>query len=150
MDKPNKPKRRSSTLKKTRQNYLAGGLILIALFWSVLYLPNLRTSPPWYGDEILTLDIGKSLIRGEMVNRAMYCTFASFNYNYQPAFAFFVGLGSSLTEGDILGGRRETRAGFCGGRGVSYERCVAKQTSGSWWRSWRPWGPSLARRARCF
>ena len=105
MDKPNKPKRRSSTLKKTRQNYLAGGLILIALFWSVLYLPNLRTSPPWYGDEILTLDIGKSLIRGEMVNRAMYCTFASFNYNYQPAFAFFVGLGSSLTEGDILGGR---------------------------------------------
>lgn len=105
MNKPNKPKRLSFNLKKTRQNYLAGGLILIALFWSVLYLPNLRTSPPWYGDEILTLDIGKSLIRGEMVNRAMYCTFASFNYNYQPAFAFFVGLCSSLTNGDILGGR---------------------------------------------
>ena len=81
MNKPNKPKRLSFNIKKTRQNYLAGGLILIGLFWSILYLPNLRTSPPWYGDEILTLDIGKSLIMGEMVNRAMYCTFASFNYN---------------------------------------------------------------------
>ena len=105
MNKPNKPKRRSSNFKKTRRNYLAGGLILIALFWSVLYLPNLRTSPPWYGDEILTLDIGKSLVRGEMANRALPCTFVSVNYNYQPAFAFVVGLGSWLTGGDIVGGR---------------------------------------------
>ena len=40
---------------------MVAGLGLVTLLWSILYLPNLRTSPPWYGDEILTLDIGKAL-----------------------------------------------------------------------------------------
>lgn len=84
---------------------MAWGLGLITLLWAILYLPNLRTSPPWYGDEILTLDIGKALSRGELVNRAVYCTFNSPTYNYQPGFAWCVGWFSRLTEGDILGGR---------------------------------------------
>ena len=84
---------------------MACGLGLITLLWAILYLPNLRTSPPWYGDEILTLDIGKALSRGELVNRAVYCTFNSPTYNYQPGFAWCVGWFSSLTQGDILGGR---------------------------------------------
>jgi len=88
-----------------RRRYLGGGLLIITIVWSLLYLPNLRISPPWYGDEILTLDIGKSLTRGEAANRAVYCTFNSPTYNYQPGFAWCVGWLSRLTHGDILGGR---------------------------------------------
>lgn len=105
MNKPNKSERITLRLKQAKRRSFVAGLCLITLFWSVLYLPNLRTLPSWYGDEVLTLDIGKALLKGEMANRALYCTFASFNYNYQPAFAYLVGLASSLTAGDILGGR---------------------------------------------
>lgn len=78
---------------------------MITTLWALLYLPNLRTSPPWYGDEILTLDIGKAMTRGELANRAVYCTFNSPTYNYQPGFAWCVGWFSRLTQGDIVGGR---------------------------------------------
>ena len=105
MNKPNKSERITLRLKQAKRRSFVAGLCLITLFWSVLYLPNLRTLPSWYGDEVLTLDIGKALLKGEMANRALHCTFASFNYNYQPAFAYLVGLASSLTAGDILGGR---------------------------------------------
>lgn len=81
------------------------GLGILTLLWAVLYLPNLRTSPPWYGDEILTLNIGKALSQGEFANRAVYCTFNSPTYNYQPGFAWCVGWFSRITQGDILGGR---------------------------------------------
>jgi len=95
----------SDQRKKIRRNaFLLGGL-LILIFWILLYLPNLRTAPNWYGDEILTLDIGKSLTHGELANRALYCTFFSPTYNYQPEFAFITGLFSWVTGGDILGGR---------------------------------------------
>jgi hypothetical protein len=78
---------------------------MICLFWALLYLPNLRTAPNWYGDEILTLDIGKSLAHGELANRALYCTFYAPDYPYQPEYAFITGMCSWITNGDILGGR---------------------------------------------
>lgn len=90
---------------KLRKHALLLGTLLILVFWSLLYLPSLRISPSWYGDEILTLDIGKALTRGELANRAVYCTFFSPTYNYQPEFAFLAGLFSAITGGDILGGR---------------------------------------------
>lgn len=77
----------------------------ILVLWAILYLPHLRSSPGWYGDEILTLDIGKAMTRGELANRAVYCTFNSPTYNYQPGFAWCVGWFSLVTNGDILGGR---------------------------------------------
>jgi hypothetical protein len=91
--------------KALRRKSIALGLVLVTILWAILYLPNLRTSPPWYGDEILTLDIGKALSHNEFANRAVYCTFNSPNYNYQPGFAWCVGWFSRLTHGDILGGR---------------------------------------------
>jgi hypothetical protein len=84
---------------------LAVGFALVTGLWAVLYLPHLRTSPSWYGDEILTLDIGKALSHGELANRAVFCTFNSPNYNYQPGFAWCVGWFSRMNQGDILGGR---------------------------------------------
>jgi hypothetical protein len=95
----------SAQLKKLRRNAFLLGTGFIIIIWSLLYLPNLRTAPSWYGDEILTLDIGKALTRGELANRAVYCTFFSPTYNYQPEFAFLTGIFSRITGGDILGGR---------------------------------------------
>jgi len=77
---------------------------LVAL-WAILYLPHLRTSPAWYGDETLTLMIGKSLFRGEGADRAFYATFWHPSYAYQPGYAWIVGLSSSLSGGDIYGAR---------------------------------------------
>jgi len=88
-----------------RRNFFLLGGFLIAVFWATLYLPHLRISPKWYGDEILTLDIGKSLTHGELSNRSVYCTFFSPGYNYQLGYALLTGLFSRLTNGDILGGR---------------------------------------------
>ena len=91
--------------RRLRRRTFILGFGLITVLWALLYLPNLRTTPPWYGDEILTLDIGKSLNHGDFANRAVYCTFNSPTYNYQPGFAWCVGWFSRLTQGDILGGR---------------------------------------------
>jgi hypothetical protein len=91
--------------QKLRHRFFLIGAGLIFLFWAMLYLPNLRTAPNWYGDEILTLDIGKSLVKGQLANRAVFCTFFSTSYNYQPEFAYLTGLFSWITGGDILGGR---------------------------------------------
>ena len=71
----------------------------------MLYLPNLRISPSWYGDEILTLEIGKSLARGRMLDGPLYCTFFAPRYPYQPGFAFLTGVFANLSGGDIVGGR---------------------------------------------
>ena len=99
------PPQTLTSTPKLQRRYLLTGAGLILLFWALLYLPNLRTAPNWYGDEILTLDIGKSLAKGQLANRAVICTFFSPTYNYQPEFAFLTGLFSWATGGDILGGR---------------------------------------------
>ena len=91
--------------RQLRRNFFLQGGLFILVFWAILYLPHLRTSPRWYGDEILTLDIGKSLVHGDLANRAVFCTFVSPTYNYQMGFAFLTGLFSKITNGDILGGR---------------------------------------------
>lgn len=80
-------------------------ILSIVIFWAVLYLPNLRTTPNWYGDETLTLQIGLSLIEGKLQNRATYCTFFSPAYNYQPGYALLSGFAARLTGGDIVGAR---------------------------------------------
>lgn len=88
-----------------RLRILLGAFFLITALWSLLFLPNLRSAPPWYGDEILSLTVGKDLFHGQLASRATYCTFFSPTYNYQPAYAWLVGLFSWVTGGDILGGR---------------------------------------------
>lgn len=80
-------------------------VLLLFAVWIVLYLPHLRTSPSWYGDETLTLMIGRSLFAGEGADRAMYATFWHPSYAYQPGYAWLVGLASSFTNADIAGGR---------------------------------------------
>ena len=80
-------------------------VLLLVAAWACLYLPHLRTSPGWYGDETLTLMIGKSLNQGQGADRAMQATFWHPSYAYQPGYAWAVGLASAGTGGDILGAR---------------------------------------------
>lgn len=82
---------------------LSAGLILIV--WAALYLPHLRTSPGWYGDETLTLMIGRSLFEGSGLDRSLHATFWHPSYAYQPGYAWLVGAAAYLTGGDIVGAR---------------------------------------------
>ena len=80
-------------------------VLIVVATWLLIYLPYLRTSPPWYGDETLTLMIGRSLFSGVGADRALFATFWHPSYAYQPGYAWMVGFAASLTNGDILGPR---------------------------------------------
>ena len=93
------------TAKLLRCSKTVGAVLLLLAAWACLYLPHLRTSPGWYGDETVTLMIGKSLYQGEGADRAMQATFWHPSYAYQPGYAWLVGLAAEATNGDILGAR---------------------------------------------
>lgn len=80
-------------------------MVAILLIWALLYLPNLRTSPRWYGDETLTLMIGKGLASGETADRSLKPTFWHPSYPYQPAYAWLAGVMAWIFRGDIFGAR---------------------------------------------
>ena len=95
----------SSRRAVVKKRGLLAAVGVIGIFWALLYLPNLRSTPNWYGDETLTLQVGLELTKGHLQNRAVSCSFFSPAYNYQPGYAFVSGLASRITGGDILGGR---------------------------------------------
>lgn len=80
-------------------------LASILAIWSLLYLPNLRTSPPWYGDETIALSAGLDLTRGIAAHRAVWNTFWHPYAPYQPGYELLIGGFARLFNGDILGGR---------------------------------------------
>ena len=80
-------------------------LVTILAVWALLYLPHLRTSPRWYGDETLTLAIGQSLADGSPADRSLHITFWHPSYSYQPGYAWLAGTMSRFFGGDIRGGR---------------------------------------------
>jgi len=90
-------------LRKSAGNAMA--ILLLVAMWACLYLPHLRSNPGWYGDETLTLMIGKSLYEGQGADRAMQATFWHPSYAYQPGYTWAVGWASAITGGDILGAR---------------------------------------------
>lgn len=80
--------------------------VLLFLFvWSILYLPHLRTNPPWYGDETVALAAGLDLTRGIAAHRAVLNTFWHPYAPYQPGYELLIGSMARLFNGDILGGR---------------------------------------------
>lgn len=92
-----------SSRRIRRLNFIA--IALISVSWSLLYLPHLRDSPKWYGDETLTLIIGKALFAGHPSDRAMRISFWHPSYSYQPGYAWLVGGIAWLFNGDIFGAR---------------------------------------------
>jgi len=80
-------------------------LLAIVFTWAILYLPHLRTSPRWYGDETFTLSVGKAIFAGAAADRALKISFWHPSYTYQPGYAWVVGAAAAVTGGDIVGAR---------------------------------------------
>ena len=91
-----------SDLKRSPGNAM---LITVILVWAFLYLPNLRTSPSWYGDEGFALTAGLNLMRGVPAHGSFWNTFWNPYAPYQPVYEVLIGIGANLAGGDILGGR---------------------------------------------
>jgi hypothetical protein len=90
--------------KRVRQATLTFPFLLLSI-WCLLYLPHLRTSPSWYGDETIALSAGLDLTRGIAAHRAIWNTFWHPYAPYQPGYEFLIGSMARLFNGDILGGR---------------------------------------------
>jgi hypothetical protein len=87
-----------------RHNVLIS-IAIVTVIWVLLYLPHLRTSPAWYGDETLTHHTSRNLVQGIPSNLALWNTFWHPHYPYQPAYSMVNGIFATLANGDILGSR---------------------------------------------
>lgn len=101
------PKRFFNRANSTRMSRLEQFLpfFIIAMVWALLYLPNLRTNPNWYGDETLIHDTARNLFKGIPSNFGLWNTFWHPHYPYQPLYTWMCGLFANLGSGDILGSR---------------------------------------------
>ncbi|MEI6278416.1 MAG: glycosyltransferase family 39 protein [Verrucomicrobiae bacterium] len=84
---------------------MLAALGVLSLCWVLLYLPNLRTSPGWYGDETLTFCSSRDLASGVASNFALWNTYWHPHYPYQPAYSLVNGIFARLAHGDIVGSR---------------------------------------------
>ena len=82
-----------------------GAFILIAAVWALLYLPHLRTSPPWYNDETFVHKIAMELVHGKMVQQGLWTTFWHPHNPYQPFYYLLAGVFGSAAGGDLVGSR---------------------------------------------
>ena len=72
MDGKSPGKKGSLSISEVRRLAFIFPLALIFAVWSLLYLPHLRTSPSWYGDETVALSAGLDLTRGIAAHRAVW------------------------------------------------------------------------------
>lgn len=78
---------------------------IVVCVWATLYLPHLRTSPRWYGDETITLSCGYDFVQGKFTNRGTWNTYLNPQFVYQPGYLAVVGGASWLSNRDILAPR---------------------------------------------
>lgn len=90
-------------LKRLRLLWLCSAIVLVV--WGVLYLPHLRTSPRWYGDETITLACGYDLVQGTFANRGTWNTYVNPQFVYQPGYVALVGAAAYLSNRDMLAPR---------------------------------------------
>jgi len=93
----------ASSFGDLRKKSRRGPCLVILIFWALLYLPHLRTSPSWYGDETLAVEIAKNLLQGQFATGAQWNTF--FTIVYQPVYEWLLAAGMFCFGGDILGAR---------------------------------------------
>ncbi len=80
-------------------------LALVVVVWALLYLPHVRTSPGWYGDETLIHSCSRDLAAGQPTHFALWNTYWHPHYPYQPGYTFVNGLFANAAGGDIVGSR---------------------------------------------
>ena len=73
----------------------------LGTLWAALYLPHLRTTPRWYGDETTAFCVARTLLHGQPHDQALRYIFAP----YQALDLGLVALASLFSSGDIVGGR---------------------------------------------
>ena len=79
--------------------------LIIVLVWLLLYCPNIRTAPSWYGDEGLALTAGLNLSHGIPAHGSFWNTFWNSYAPYQPFYEYLIGWAARLSGEDILGAR---------------------------------------------
>lgn len=99
------PKKQKRAVVKTwlrRKHVLAtyGGILFLT--WAVLYLPHLRTSPRWYGDETVTIACGQDLVHGIFANRGSWNTYVNPQFCYQPGYVALIGAASEWSGRNIF------------------------------------------------
>lgn len=97
-----RPGKAPLALARKRTSWLTA---LLVTLWAALYLPHLRTSPGWYGDETLIHHTSRNLVAGQMTNMALWNTFWHPHYPYQPLYSFVNGLFAKFAGGDLWGSR---------------------------------------------
>jgi len=89
-----------TALKIRRRFNLILGILLVGM-WCFLYLPHLRTSPSWYGDETFSLIAAKNTALGQARLTSRHYSFIP----YPAGYLFVAGWFSWATGGDIVGAR---------------------------------------------
>lgn len=79
--------------------------ISVLLTWALLYLPYLRTSPGWYGDETGALILARNLAEGSLSLGSLKMSFLHTYFPIQPGYLIISGIFASAFDGDILGAR---------------------------------------------
>ena len=77
---------------------------MLLAVWALLYLPNLRTNPNWYGDEGEWMDMSWSYIHGHPVAGPVVDDFV-FPYSYPPFYQLISGALLFVFGNDIVVGR---------------------------------------------
>jgi len=95
-----------SLVKALTQTSAAERLVAIAILvlWALIYLPNLRTNPNWYGDEGIVLEEAWTLAQGEPRYGAMRLNFLVPN-PHPPIYLTVLGFSMKIFGNDILVGR---------------------------------------------
>lgn len=89
----------------TEKKHLLFAIGLVVVIWALLYIPHVRTSPGWYGDETLIHSCSRDLAKGQPTHFALWNTYWHPHYPYQPGYTFINGLFANAAGGDIAGSR---------------------------------------------
>jgi hypothetical protein len=96
---------KTSSAIGSEKNRIRYYLCALVVLWAFLYLPNLRTTPAWYGDETYVVHNSKYIFLGDFRNFALKNTFFHVSYPYQLPYSYVCGGFYYLFGQDILGPR---------------------------------------------
>ncbi len=96
----------------------AVGLLLVVL-WGVLFLPNLRTNPGWYGDEGEWVEMSRALSHGNLSIGPVRYDFV-FPYPYPPLYPLLTGAMLRVFGNDVVVARAAMTVMALAAAGILY------------------------------